>query len=125
MANSRWSCLPGHPAYTVLPRSPREGNLMSSIAGRWTAEAKSPIGLQRFVITIEDGDPPSGTIGGDDGQMTLDDLTVSDHTATFNVSVERPIKITVNWSVTAEGDTLIGTAKPGYLPAMKVTGTRA
>ena len=98
---------------------------MSDIAGRWTAETKSPIGLQQFVITIEDGDPASGTIGGVDGQMVLDNLSLSTDTATFKVSVERPIKITVAWSVTAEGYTLVGTAKAGMFPVMKVTGVRA
>ena len=97
---------------------------MSGIAGNWSAEMNTPFGKQAFTITLEPGEPPVGFMEGPEGRGELDNLVLGDDTANFTLSVEKPIKAVVVWSLSAEGDALSGTVKAGFFPAAKLTGAR-
>ena len=44
---------------------------------------------------------------------------------TWTQAVTTPMKLTLKFDVTIEGDTMTGTSKAGIFPASKVTGTRS
>ncbi|WP_137844617.1 hypothetical protein [Microbacterium sp. 2FI] len=98
---------------------------MSATVGTWNVEMKSPFGNQAFDLTFAE-DPATGTMSGPQGQMQVDNLVFDDDdTVTFTVDVAKPMKLHIVWQLTAEGDSLSGSAKAGAFPAQKVTGTRA
>jgi hypothetical protein len=96
---------------------------MSSITGTWSAEMNTPFGKQNFQITFEDGEPPRGILSSPEGQSDAENLVLTDNTATFTLPLERPIKATAKWTLTADGDVLSGSVKAGFFPA--VTPTRS
>jgi hypothetical protein len=97
---------------------------MSGITGSWSAEMNTPFGKQAFTITLENGEPPLGFMEGPEGRGELENLVLSDDAASFTLSVEKPIKAVVVWSLSAEGDVLTGTVKAGFFPAAKLIGAR-
>jgi hypothetical protein len=97
---------------------------MSGITGSWSAEMNTPFGKQAFTITLENGEPPLGFMEGPEGRGELENLVLSDDAASFTLSVEKPIKGVVVWSLSAEGDVLTGTVKAGFFPAAKLIGAR-
>lgn len=98
---------------------------MSKAAGTWNVEVKSPQGVQKFTLVLTD-DPVSGSGVGPDGeQQDLDNVAFEGDTVTFATDVVKPMKLRIVWTLTAEGDTLRGTAKAGFFPSAKVSATRA
>ncbi len=49
-------------------------------------------------------------------------LATSANRLTWTQNVTRPMKLTLRFDVTIEGDTMIGTTKAGVLPSSKLTG---
>ena len=97
---------------------------MSTITGTWSTEMNTPFGKQNLVITLEPGDPPRGTMESPDGRTDVEDVVLTEDTVRFTMPLERPIKATSVWSLTADGDRISGTMKAGFFPATKLTGTR-
>ena len=99
---------------------------MSTIAGTWKTELKTPMGVQLATMTITE-DPAAVTIteASQEEIPPVSDVAVDGDTATFTMAVTKPMKLKVAWVLTADGDSLTGTAKAGMFPTQKVTGQRA
>ena len=99
--------------------------MMSAVLGTWSVSMKSPFGNQAFDMAFTE-DPATGTMSGPQGKMQVDNLVFEEgDTVTFTVDAVKPMKLHIVWKLTAEGDSLFGSAKAGAFPAQKVTGTRA
>lgn len=99
----------------------------SSATGRWTATIDSPIGKQVIDLDIvDDGSTVTGTATATDGDVAqIFDGTAKGAELGWSIVVPRPMKMTIQFKVTVTGDAFEGTAKPGILPASKVTAVRA
>jgi hypothetical protein len=97
-----------------------------SVAGTWNLTIDTPMGKQNAVLTLED--TPSGVTGvasADGESMPLENLAVDGQRVTFKQAITKPMKLTVNFDLAVDGDTIAGKAKAGMFPAAKVTGSRA
>lgn len=98
---------------------------MSDITGTWDATVSTPMGAQQFTLDLTvDGDAVQGTATRENDTMPLHDGHLHEGTAVFHVPMEHPMKLTLEFTVTVDGDALTGRAKAGFLPSFDVTATR-
>jgi len=98
-----------------------------SFDGTWNITLNSPVGAQKmtFVATTADG-KISGPVTAADGTVTqVTNGKVDGGTATWDLSVTKPMPITLTFTATESGDTISGTAKLGMFGNAKFEGTRA
>ena len=111
------------PSSDAIDLSPKPTG--SGVLGRWDVTIATPVGKQ--VVTYD--------ISGKDGELTgtatqgvevtpLIALAGSAKRLTWTQHVTKPMKLTLRFDVTVEGDTMTGTAKAGVLPNSKLTGVR-
>jgi len=86
----------------------------------------TPIGKMAVVfhITEEDG-VISGTASSDAETVDFLDAVADGNRLTWSQNVTTPMRLTLKFDVTVDGDTLTGTSKAGFFPASKVNGSRA
>ena len=97
----------------------------SPASGTWDLTIRTPIGKQSAVIVLTE--TPSGLDGvaqQEDGAIALQDVTLSDETLRWNMSITKPLRLNLAFEVLHDGDTLTGFSKAGRLPRSSVTGTR-
>jgi hypothetical protein len=100
---------------------------MTTFAGSWNVTIDTPIGQISVVFDITDQD---GTIHGiarsDDETAEFVDAVAEGDRLTWTQMVTIPMKLTLKFDVTVDGDTMTGTSKAGPMfPASKVNGTRS
>jgi len=88
-----------------------------------------PVGetLTLPVVMTVDGDKVQGTCHAN-GQVidpAIFDGTVDGPMVSFKVKSRKPVPLTMNLTMTANGDTMTGKAKPGMFGTFPVTGKRA
>ncbi len=85
----------------------------------------TPIGTIAAVFDITERD---GTILGvgrtDKESVDFYDVVADGDQLTWLQDVTTPMKLTLKFVVTVDGDTMTGTSKAGFLPASKLQGTR-
>jgi hypothetical protein len=97
-----------------------------SVAGTWNLTIDTPMGKQSAVLTLEEtASGVTGVASADGESMPLDNLAVDGQRVTFKQAITKPMKLTVNFDLTVDGDAIGGKAKAGMFPASKVTGSRA
>jgi hypothetical protein len=98
---------------------------MATFAGSWDVTIDTPIGKIAAVFDITEQD---GTIAGvgrtDKETVDMYDVVADGNQLTWLQNVTTPMKLTLKFVVTVEGDTMTGTSKAGILPGSKVQGTR-
>lgn len=106
-------------------RSPKEKEL-STFAGSWDVTIDTPIGkiAAVFVIT-EEGGAIQGTASTDDETVEFLDPVADGNQLTWTQNVTTPMRLTLKFEVTVDGDTMTGTSKAPMIPASKVDGTRS
>ena len=98
---------------------------MSNFAGQWDVTLDTPIGKMAVVFDItEDGGVVRGTARSDKETVDFLDAVADGNRLTWSQAVTTPMKLTLKFDVTVDGDTMTGTSKAGMIPASKVTGTR-
>ncbi len=96
-----------------------------SFDGNWKIAIATPIGRQLVDLRIADrGGIVSGTATQGDETVDLIDPVVEGDTIRWSQQITKPMKMKIKFSLTRDGDTLSGSAKPGILPSSVVTGTR-
>lgn len=100
---------------------------MTTFAGSWDVTIDTPIGQIAVVFDITGHD---GTIRGtaisDAETVEFIDAIAEGDRLTWTQVVTTPMKLTLKFDVTVEGDTMTGTSKAGPMfPASKVNGTRS
>ncbi len=98
---------------------------MATFAGSWDVTIDTPIGAIAAVFDITEHD---GTIHGvgrtDKESVDFYDVVADGDQLTWQQDVTTPMKLTLKFVVSVEGDTMTGTSKAGFLPASKLQGTR-
>ena len=97
-----------------------------SFDGAWNIRVASPMGQQSVRLeVVTDGGKVRGTasLGGDSAPL-IDPVLEGDRLQ-WTQEITKPMSLTLKFDLTRKGDTLQGTAKPGFFPAMEVTGERA
>lgn len=98
---------------------------MSNFAGQWDVTLDTPIGKMAVLFDItEDGGVVRGTASSDKETVDFLDAVADGNRLTWSQAVTTPMKLTLKFDVTVDGDTMTGTSKAGMIPASKVTGTR-
>jgi len=89
--------------------------MTASPAGNWKCSIDTPMGEQEFDLTIEvDGMTFHGTAtNGDDGKRVTGD--VDGDTLTWEMTVSKPMPLTLDCKATVEADELTGKVKAGFL----------
>ena len=99
---------------------------MANFAGTWNVTIDTPIGKidAAFDITEQDGSI-SGVGRTDKESVPFYDVVADGDTLSWQQDVTTPMKLTLKFVVTADGDSMTGTSKAGFLPASKLQGSRA
>jgi hypothetical protein len=98
---------------------------MASFVGTWNATLDTPIGQIAAVFNITEVE---GVLGGsastDKETVDILDAAADGDRLTWILKTTTPMKLTLKFDVTVDGDTMSGTSKAGILPSSKVKGTR-
>lgn len=95
------------------------------IDGGWKMVLATPVGPQEMLGHFETaGSALSGYLSSAEGRMSFTG-TVEGNRLKFDLKVEKPMKITLKYDITIEGDKLTGKAKMGIFGSAKLSGHRA
>ncbi|QNE32294.1 DUF3833 domain-containing protein [Sphingomonas sp. NBWT7] len=98
---------------------------MAGVDGTYDVVVKSPLGDQKSTLTVKsDGNTFTGTNAG---AMGANDVSgeVNGNTLTWKQQMTVPMPMTLDMSVTIDGDTVNGTVGAGAFGSFPLTGTRA
>jgi hypothetical protein len=100
-------------------------NVMATFSGTWDVTIDTPIGKMAVVfdITQDDGEI-HGTARNDAETVDFLNAVADGDRLTWTQAVTTPMKLTLKFDVTVDGDTMTGTSKAGILPSSKVYGSR-
>jgi hypothetical protein len=102
---------------------------MTTIAGTWELKLRTPIGTLTADYTfVETAEGLTGTATSKDETVSLADITTrttpEGERVTWRQSVTRPMRLHLDFDVTAVGDRLTGHSRAGRLPRTQITGRR-
>jgi carbon-monoxide dehydrogenase large subunit len=98
---------------------------VSGIDGDWNMVLKTPMGPQAMVAHFDcDGDAVSGWLEAPEGRQAFAGGVLSGNQLKFEMKVEKPMKITLKYDLTFDGQTVSGKCKMGMFGSAKVTGER-
>ena len=98
----------------------------SGIDGEWDIVLKTPMGPQAIRVTFQtEGGVLSGLFDSAEGRQAFQGGTFEDGRARFDLAVEKPMKITLKYDLSIDGDSIAGKCKMGMFGSAKVSGTRA
>jgi hypothetical protein len=101
-------------------------NDVTTFAGSWDVTIATLIGDLAAVFNITEQD---GVIGGtastDAETVEILDAVADGNRLTWSQNVTTPMRLTLKFDVTIDGDTMTGTSKAGILPTSKVYGSRS
>ncbi len=98
---------------------------MSTFAGLWDVSLATPIGTMAVVLEISDQDGGiRGTAANADETVDFIDPIAEGNRLTWTQDVTTPMKLTLKFDVTVDGDAMTGGARVGFMPLSTLTGTR-
>lgn len=98
---------------------------MTAATGTWDATIESPLGHQRREIVIEAStDSFNARVTGTDGTHNVSG-TVDGNRLTWTDQVTTPMKLTLHFDVTVNGDDMTGVIKLGFFGKAKFAAKRA
>lgn len=99
---------------------------MTTFAGTWDVTIDTLIGKMEVVFDITEQDGEIHGIARSDAE-TVDfvDAVADGNRLTWTQAVTTPMRLTLKFEVTVEGDSMTGTSKAGMFPASKVNGSRS
>jgi hypothetical protein len=99
---------------------------LSTFGGIWNVTIETPIGKLEAAIDITEKDGAiQGKASTKDETVDLIDPVADGNRLTWSQDVTTPMKLTLKFDVTVDGEAMTGTAKAGFLPASKLYGGRA
>ena len=99
---------------------------VTDFAGAWNATLRTPIGVMKAVFHITDVDGVLGGVATSDAEtVDIVDAVAEGNRLTWTQMVTTPMKLTLKFDVTVDGDTMSGGYKAGIFPSSKVEATRA
>ena len=99
---------------------------MTDFAGSWDATLVTPIGTMLVVFDITDVDGVIGGVARSDAESVEILEAVGDgNRLTWTQNVTTPMRLTLKFDVTVDGDTMTGSYKAGIFPLSTVNATRS
>lgn len=98
-----------------------------SADGNWHLTLDSSMGKQEFDFALKaDGPTLNGTATADGREIdsAIFGGTVDGDSLTWKMKVRKPVKLTLTFTMTVDGDALNGKAKAGIFGSYPVTGHR-
>jgi carbon-monoxide dehydrogenase large subunit len=97
----------------------------ATVDGDWNMVMKPPMGPQQEMVAHfeTDGSTLSGYLAAPEGRQDFSG-TVDGQTLKWEMKVEQPMKITLKYNLTVDGDAIAGKCKLGMRGSAKVSGTR-
>jgi carbon-monoxide dehydrogenase large subunit len=106
------------------PPPPPVTQAAAVIDGSWKMVLSTPMGPQEMTGNfVTSGGQLSGELLSPEGSMGFAG-TVDGNRLLFDLKVEKPMKITLKYDITIEGDKLTGKVKMGFFGNAKLTGQR-
>ncbi len=97
-----------------------------SYTGTWNTVTKTPMGDQEIVMELVEQDGEiTGTATGPKETAEVTSGKADGTSATWDVAVTKPMKITLGHTVELDGDSVTGTVKLGVFGSAEIIGTRA
>jgi aerobic carbon-monoxide dehydrogenase large subunit len=115
--------LPGGAAEAI--RESEEAVRKRGIDGRWKMVLSTPMGPQHMIAILNvEGARLTGRMESDQGSEDFEGIAEGNRLK-WDLKVTKPMKITLKYDVTIEGDTLIGKVKMGLFGTARLAGERA
>jgi carbon-monoxide dehydrogenase large subunit len=113
---------PPAPAEAATPGAPALAG--DGIDGEWHMVMSTPMGPQEMTGRfVTDGTTVSGELIAPEGAQGFAG-TVEGNLVKFNLAVEQPMKMTLKYAITVDGDQMTGKVKLGMFGSAKLTGER-
>ena len=96
-----------------------------SADGTWKTTVNSPMGVQEGTLTITtSGDTFTGKM---EGRMGAQDVTgkVDGNSLSWSTQLTQPFPMTLEFTVSVDGDNMTGSVKAGAFGSSPLTGVRA
>jgi hypothetical protein len=94
-----------------------------TIEGTWELTIATPVGKQYATVQLAgDGDSLRGKATANEEEMPLENLVVDGNRLAWTVSMSKPLRLRVAFSVVVDGDEMTGHSKAGHFPRSTVTG---
>lgn len=120
--------IPEQPAPAPVPEpvaAPEPTPTQTRIDGEWKMVLSTPMGPQEMMGRFEtDGGLLKGELSSAEGSQGFTG-TVAGNNLKFDLKVEKPMKLTLKYDITIDGDALTGKVKMGIFGSAKLTGQRA
>jgi hypothetical protein len=96
-----------------------------SFIGNWAIQVNAPLGVQKFTLAADVQDNVlTGVVTNDEGTQEVLNGKVDGDEASWDLPIQKPIKVTVAFSATLDGDEIYGSARIGAMGSAKFTGER-
>ncbi|PLR99054.1 DJ-1/PfpI family protein [Bacillus sp. T33-2] len=114
-----------NPNEATRDHSSIQNNKKVNIQGKWDTIVSTPIGKLSvlFDLTAKDGQIIGTAKQGED-IVTLENLVLDGNQLKWCMTITKPMRLSLKFSVFIEKNNMYGEAKAGKLPACKLTGTR-
>ncbi|MEY2942970.1 MAG: hypothetical protein RLY97_984 [Pseudomonadota bacterium] len=111
----------------ATPVTSAPGTPTAKIAGNWAISMNTPMGAQTIPMAFsQDGIAFSGAMTSPEGDETaFTGGTVEGARILWAIELTKPMPMKVEFDLVVDGDSLIGTFKPGPFPATPATGVRS
>lgn len=97
----------------------------SIFEGDWNTTIATPVGKMQVKLSITTrGGLIQGMATQGDETVEMMNPVLENNKLTWSLRITKPMRLNLKFEVSAEGDSLTGTAKAGILPASKLTGNR-
>ena len=99
---------------------------MTTFAGTWNVIIDTPLRKMQAVFDIKEHDGVITGVGSNEEEsVDFFDVVADGNRLTWSQAVSKPMKLTLKFDVTVDGEAMAGTAKAGIFPASKLEGTRS
>lgn len=106
-------------------KTPKDNERMTIFVGSWDVTIATAIGDMAVVFDItEQDDVIHGIARSAAEAVNFLDAVADGNRLTWTQVVTTPMRLTLKFEVTVDGDTMTGTSKASFLPTSKVSGTR-
>jgi hypothetical protein len=96
-----------------------------SVDGTWNTTVNSPMGVQKGTLTVKsDGASFTGSMQTPQGANDISGK-VDGNTLSWSSQLTQPFPITLEFTVTVDGDAMSGSVKAGAFGSSPLTGERA
>ncbi|MED3575511.1 DJ-1/PfpI family protein [Cytobacillus praedii] len=114
-----------NPVEATRQPSTIQSNEIWDFQGKWDTTISTPIGKLSVLIDLSTNDGQIvGTAKQGEEIVPLDNPSLEGNQLKWSIKVTKPISLTLKFSVSIDGNQMVGEAKAGMLPSSKLIGHR-